>query len=363
MVKPFTHLSVCSNYSFKYGVNHPDQLVAKAAQLNMKSLALTDIDNLAGAVRFAQSCESYGITPILGINIGFIQKQSRLTLLAKSGKLSSLYRLVTAINTNTSDGVLTVELLERFNQYSSDLIALVGAQSQLINNLLARKEGSALSIYQLARSHFDQVVIECVSHQERSGNLRSTTNAAKSLAFANKHQIPAVITNSVRFLDRSDGPVADLLDASRKLSLISDASIERSNGEAYLKDSAQMFELADQISTQAGLFDGHQLIKTTLDIAQSCELKPRGEIGLGGVHLPEPTLFNASNQAQLLTQLEQKAAAKIDYYYPNDLKKVAASRLEQEINTIGQLGFTSYFLTVAGIVDSARSLGIRVAAR
>ena len=141
MVKPFTHLSACSNYSFKYGVNHPDQLVAKAAQLNMKSLALTDIDNLAGAVRFAQSCESYGITPILGINIGFIQKQSRLTLLAKSGKLSSLYRLVTAINTNTSDGVLTVELLERFNQYSSDLVALFGVQSQLISNLLARKEG------------------------------------------------------------------------------------------------------------------------------------------------------------------------------------------------------------------------------
>ena len=363
MVKGFTHLSVCSNYSFKYGVNHPDQLVAKAAQLNMASLALTDIDNLAGAVRFAQSCESHGITPILGINLGFIQKQSRLTLLAKSGKLSSLYRLVTAINTNSSDGVLTVELLEKFNKYSSDLIALIGPQSQLINNLIARKEGAALSIYQLAKSHFDQVVIECVSHQERVGNLRSTSNAAKSLAFANKHQIPAVITNSVRFLDRSDGPVADLLDASRKLSLISDASIERSNGEAYLKSSEQMFELADQISTQAGLFDGHQLIKTTLDIAQSCELKPRGEIGLGGVHLPEPTLFNASNQGQLLAQLEQRAAAKIDYYYPNDLKKVAAIRLEQEINTIGQLGFTSYFLTVAGIVDSARSLGIRVAAR
>ncbi|NDI09218.1 MAG: PHP domain-containing protein, partial [Actinobacteria bacterium] len=363
MVKGFTHLSVCSNYSFKYGVNHPDQLVAKAAQLNMASLALTDIDNLAGAVRFAQSCESHGITPILGINLGFIQKQSRLTLLAKSGKLSSLYRLVTAINTNSSDGVLTVELLESFNKYSSDLIALIGPQSQLINNLIARKEGAALSIYQLAKNHFDQVVIECVSHQERVGNLRSTSNAAKSLAFANKHQIPAVITNSVRFLDRSDGPVADLLDASRKLSLISDASIERSNGEAYLKSSEQMFELADQISTQAGLFDGHQLIKTTLDIAQSCELKPRGEIGLGGVHLPEPTLFNASNQGQLLAQLEQRAAAKIDYYYPNDLKKVAAIRLEQEINTIGQLGFTSYFLTVAGIVDSARSLGIRVAAR
>jgi len=300
MVKPFTHLSVASNYSFKYGVNHPEQLVERAAQLNMDSLALTDIDNLAAAVRFAQSCEAYGIAPILGINIGFIQKQSRITLLAKAGKLSSLYRLITAINTNTTDGVLTVEILERFNQYSSDLIALFGAKSSMITNLIARKEGAALSIYQLAKSHFDQVVIECVSHLERVGNLGSTSNAAKSLTFANKHQIPAVITNAVRFLDRSDGPVADLLDASRKLSLISDASIERSNGEAYLKDSQMMYSLADQISRQAGLADGHQLIKTTLDIAGSCQLKPRGEIGLGGVHLPEPALFNASNQAQLL---------------------------------------------------------------
>jgi error-prone DNA polymerase len=363
MVKPFTHLSVASNYSFKYGVNHPEQLVERAAQLNMDSLALTDIDNLAAAVRFAQSCEAYGIAPILGINIGFIQKQSRITLLAKAGKLSSLYRLITAINTNTTDGVLTVEILERFNQYSSDLIALFGAKSSMITNLIARKEGAALSIYQLAKSHFDQVVIECVSHLERVGNLGSTSNAAKSLTFANKHQIPAVITNAVRFLDRSDGPVADLLDASRKLSLISDASIERSNGEAYLKDSQMMYSLADQISRQAGLADGHQLIKTTLDIAGSCQLKPRGEIGLGGVHLPEPALFNASNQAQLLYQLHQKAAAAIGDYYPSDLKTTAETRLSQEINTIGQLGFTSYFLTVAGIVDAAKSLGIRVAAR
>ena len=91
-----------------------------------------------------------------------------------------------AINTNTGDGVLTVELLEKFNQYSSDLIALIGPQSQLINNLITRKEGAALSIYQLAKSHFDQVVIECVSHQERVGNLRSTSNAAKSLAFGDR---------------------------------------------------------------------------------------------------------------------------------------------------------------------------------
>ena len=79
MVKPFTHLSVASNYSFKYGVNHPEQLVARAAQLNMDSLALTDIDNLAAAVRFAQSCEAYGIAPILKAKAYQLMALSALT--------------------------------------------------------------------------------------------------------------------------------------------------------------------------------------------------------------------------------------------------------------------------------------------
>ena len=363
MSNSFTHLSISSGYSFKYGSAHPEQLVERAAQFNMASLALTDQNNLAGAIRFAQSCESFGIKPILGITLPFIQKSSKITLLAKSGCLSALYRLVSGINTNTSDGVLTIELLERFNQYSKNLIALLGPQSSLNKNLTNRKEAAALSNYQLIKEHFDTVAIECVSHLERSGNLRSTTAAGRSLAFAIKHQIPAVITNQVRMLEKSDGPVIDVLDANRKLSFIGSATVERSNGEAYLKDSASMHYLADQIARAAGESSSRTLLQTTKSIAQSCELSPQGEIGLGGIHLPEPSLFGASNQEQLLAQLKQKAESKISYYYQSNQYQEVSTRLAQEITTIGQLGFTSYFLTVAQITDAAREVGIRVAAR
>jgi len=363
MSNQFTHLSISSGYSFKYGSAHPEQLVERAAQFKMTSLALTDQNNLAGAIRFAQSCESFGIKPILGINLSFIQKSSKITLLAKSGCLSSLYRLVSGINTNTSDGVLTIELLERFNQYSKNLIALLGPQSSLNKNLTNRKEAAALSNYQLIKEQFDTVAIECVSHLERAGNLRSTTAAGRSLAFAIKHQIPSVITNQVRMLEKSDGPVIDVLDANRKLSFIGSATVERSNGEAYLKDSASMHYLADQIARAAGESSSRTLLQTTKSIAQSCELSPQGEIGLGGIHLPEPSLFGASNQEQLLTQLKQKAESKISYYYQSNQYQQVQDRLAQEITTIGQLGFTSYFLTVAQITDAARSAGIRVAAR
>jgi len=91
MKNQFTHLSVSSGYSFKYGTSHPQDLVAKAAELGMSRLALTDYENMAGAVVFAKACEQYGITPILGVNLGFIQKSDRITLLAQGGKLSSLY--------------------------------------------------------------------------------------------------------------------------------------------------------------------------------------------------------------------------------------------------------------------------------
>ena len=363
MIKDFTHLSVASGYSFKFGTASPEKLVEQAAKLNLKSLALTDRDNMAGAIRFAKACEAFDIKPILGINLGFIQKQERITLLAQSGKLSSLYRLITAINTNSPDGVLTKEILEKFAHYAKDVIALFGPQSSLVKNLIARNEGAALSIYQLSSNYFAKVAVECVSHLERAGNLRSTAAAAKSLSFAIKHQIPAVLSNQVRLLTPQDGPVADLLDASRKLVLISDASLDRSNGEGYLKSSEQMFLVADQIARAAGEVSSKGLLKVSEDIAQSCQLSARGEIGLGNIHLPEPALFNAQNNGQLITVLENKAADQINYYYPPGMKDEVEARLAKEIWIVNQLGFASYFLTVASITDAAKQLGIRVAAR
>ena len=60
IMKSFTHLRVASGYSFKYGTAHADQLVERAAEFEMSALALTDMDTMAGAIRFTKSCEIYG---------------------------------------------------------------------------------------------------------------------------------------------------------------------------------------------------------------------------------------------------------------------------------------------------------------
>ena len=64
---PFVHLHVASGYSLRYGASHPQTLVARAAEQEMDTLALTDRDGVYGAVKFARSCYAAGIRPVLGV--------------------------------------------------------------------------------------------------------------------------------------------------------------------------------------------------------------------------------------------------------------------------------------------------------
>ncbi len=362
-MKSFTHLRVASGYSFKYGTAHPHQLVARAAEYGMKALALTDRDGMAGAIRFAQECESAGIAPILGVNISFLQKKFRVTLLAQAGHLPSLYQLLTAIKMNSSESILTHEILERFAIYSRNVLILHGPLSPLVDAIAHRRPAQALSIYNSTRELFAESALECISHQARDGALYSTNFAGRTLAFARDNNLPAILTNAVRMLDRADGPVADILDAARNLLPLHPKNIERTNSEAYLKDAPSMHRIADEIARAAGERNGRALLATTQSWAERSALSPRTDIGIGEIHLPEPAVVGAKNAAELAQILRARCEAGLAKKYSGSLSVLAGERMEDELATISALGFGSYFLTVADITDMARDLGIRVAAR
>ena len=359
----FTHLHLSSGYSFKYGTAQPDALVARAAENGMGAIALTDRDGMAGAITFAQSCEAYGITPILGVNLSFIQKKYRVTLLAQSGKLPALYRLITAINRSNNENLLTYEILKEYSEHSSQLFLMHGHESQLEQAIASRKYDSALSIYNSTRDLFAEQIIECTSHLVRGDGPLSTPYAARALGFARDHKLPAVLTNAARMLDRADGPVADVLDASRLLVPLHQSHVERSNSEGYLKNDTEMRFVADEIARMAGERNGNTLLAQTESFAQMCHLSPRRDIGIGGVHLPESSVVGAKNHAEMSTQLRDRAEAGLSRRYSSAQSVDASIRLEEELATIRTLGFESYFLTVADIADMARTMGIRVAAR
>jgi len=352
MKAPFIHLQTSSGYSFKYGTALPEDLVARVAEHGGSALALTDRSSLAGAIVFTQSCEKYGVEPILGITLSFLQKKNQITLLAQPGSLPALYRLVTKVNLS-DEKILTYKILEEASAYSEKLIALHGPYSQAQEAINARRYEQARSIFSATADLFSAQYLECVSHLRAGAVPLSTPYAARSLGFARDYGVPAIISNQVRMLDRSDGPVADILDASRKLVPLSTKHVERSNSEAYLKNSAEMAWVADEIARVAGERNGNRLLADTYELAMRLRLSPRRDIGLGGIHLPQ-----IADRGELARRTQSALSR-----YTGELSVAAAARLDDELATVTSLGFEPYFLTVADVADMARERGIRVAAR
>jgi error-prone DNA polymerase len=370
----FIHLNVASGYSLKYGTTHPHDLVQRAAEFEMPALALTDRDGLAGAIRFTQSCVDYGIAPIIGVNCAidlgptkFGLGKGRITLLAHSdGGWRSLCRLMTSL-TMTSDTrtpVLTLDFLQQFSQYSTNVYAMHGPESPISSAIQNHRFDQALAIFNQTRDLFANNAIECVSHLVAGRGPRSTEHAARSLIFARDNDLDAVVTNAVRMKDRTDGPVADVLDCVRQLVPLHDRHIERRNAEGFLKSSDEMISLAAEIARAAGERTPRALLKTTREWAERSLLSSQRDIGLGAAHLPEPHVVGVNTAQEMRTLLRARSEAGINWRYnSSDQISKARARLDDELATVATLGFESYFLTVADIADMARDAGIRVAAR
>ena len=376
----FIHLRTTSAYSFKYGTTMPDDLVERAAEFEMPALALTDRDSFAGAIRFAKSCVRTGIAPIIGINLqlDLINAQAiglpsdrknlpRVTILAGSDggyrHLMHLYRGVTSASPDRIP-VLTLDILQRFAQHSTQLYLLHGPESPVAEAIALHRFDIAIDIFNKTRPYFADHAIECVSHLIAGNGPRSTAHAARSLVFAREHDIDAVITNAVRMRDPSDGPVADILDCARQLVPLDRRHLERRNAEAFLKSSDEMNLLAAEIARAAGEGSPRLLLKSTREWAERSLLSPQRDIGLGDVHLPEASVVGAANAADMRRVLRERSEAGLHWRYTDsDRIRTARARLDDELATVATLGFESYFLTVADITDMARAKGIRVAAR
>jgi error-prone DNA polymerase len=269
--------------------------------------------------------------------------------------------------TMTSDTrvpVLTLDFLQQFSQYSTNVYAMHGPESPISSAIQNHRFDQALSIFNQTRDLFANNAIECVSHLVAGRGPRSTEHAARSLIFARDNDLEAVITNAVRMKDRTDGPVADVLDCVRQLVPLHDRHIERRNAEGFLKSSDEMISLAAEIARAAGERTPRALLKTTREWAERSLLSPQRDIGLGAAHLPEPHVVGVNTAQEMRTLLRSRSEAGINWRYnSSDQISKARARLDDELATVATLGYESYFLTVADIADMARNAGIRVAAR
>lgn len=385
-VPGFTHLHTVSGFSLRYGASHPERLAERAAERGMDALALTDRDTLAGAVRFARACEREGVRPLFGVDLAvfpvagdgrahrprtparggaFVDESApRVTFLARDGAQgwAELCRLVTAAHTAVPEGGRP--LVERLALPAEGLTVLLGPASDVGRALSAGRPDLAAALLAPWRELYgDDLRLEAVHHGRTGTGPGSLRLAARTVGLAAEQGIRAVLTNAVRYADAGQGPVADVLDAARRLVPVDPRRAPLDSGERWLKDAHAMAEDAERIATAAGLGPdaGARLLAETRHTAEACVVDPEGDIGLGSVHFPEPRLVGADRRTAQRVLASRAAAGMVLRGY--DRRREYWDRMHHELDIIAHHGFASYFLTVAQVVDDVREMKVRVAAR
>ncbi len=429
MADPFVHLHVASGYSLRHGASLPPALVEHAVDHGMDTLALTDRDGLYGAVRFALACRAGGVRPVLGVDLAIAPSGAlpagtgptrprrrtparggadtdprlpRVTVLAQGrGGWAALCRLVSATHLAGERGtpVTTLDLVAEHAaaatfsdgadysavDYGADsgadsgaggegsLVVLLGAGSELGRAVAGRRPDLARAVLDRWRAAIGtgDLVVELTSHLARGSGPGSTAHAARMLGVAREAGLPAVLTNAVRYAERRDAPVADILDAARRLVALDLRHVDRANAEGYLKNGKEMSEVAADVVRAAGLADtddtaADRLLAATRTLAERCVLDPRADLGIGEVHLPELEVLTGGAAGVRRTAdavLAERCAAGLGRRYGSAPSRTVLDRLGEELAVIRQLGYPSYFLTVADVCDLIRAMGVRVAAR
>ncbi len=386
----FTHLHTASGFSLRYGASHPERLAERAAERGMDALALTDRDGLSGAVRFAKAAAEAGIRPLFGTELAVAEYEAgpvgtatarrrtpvrggafldesaaRAVFLARDGAAgwAALCRLVSAAHAGRAERpVLPWSALE---SATGGLTVLLGPDSEVGRALSAGRPDRAARLLAPWRELYGEALcLEVVDHGRPGSGPGSPRLAARTLGFAVDQGVRAVLTNAVRYADPGQGPVADVLDSARRLVPVDRHRPETwDSGERWLKDAATMRHTAERIAEAAGFRRGlaHRLLTMTEETAGACLVDPQDDIGLGRVHFPEPRLVGAGHRTAARVLRSRCAAGMVLRGYDRDRGRWA--RLDDELRTIERLGYPSYFLTVAQVVDDVREMGIRVAAR
>jgi error-prone DNA polymerase len=410
---PFVHLHVASGYSMQYGANHPTDLVERAAELGMRALALTDRDGLYGAVKFALACRAADVRPLFGVDLavtpsvdstvppalapvvggahsaqrararrpgppddapGRTGRRSparggasvdlrlpRVTFLARDGAgWRSLCRLTSATHLRGTRGE-PVSSLALAAEHAPGLVALLGPDSPVGRALAAGRADVASARLAAWRAVFGpgSLVLEVVHHRGRGDRSR----AQALLRFAAAEGVPAVLTNAVRYVDALDAPTADVLDAARRLVPLDTRHVDRRTAEGYLKSGKEMAEVAEDLvgpDRDAAL----RLLERTARLAEQCTVDVRADLGVGTVRYPELDVVTTPAEQGMGPSAVLRARCEAGLGR-RGMPRTAevARRLDDELAVIDALGYPSYFLTVADVVDLIKSLRVRAAAR
>ena len=357
----FVHLRLHTEFSVVDGTNRIDEVVKAAAADQQPALAITDLNNLFGAVKFYKEARGKGVKPVLGAEIFLeglgaeIGALTRIVLLVQNteGYLHLSELLARAWTQNVGRGQSqAVCKLEWLQELNGGLIALSGAQAGPLGAALlqGQAERAAELALQMAGLFPHRFYIEL----QRAGRPEDEPHVIAAVQLAARLRLPVVATHPVQFA----GP--DDFEAHEARVCISEGEIlgnqrrvRKFTRDQYFKSAAEMEALFADIPSA---------IANTVEIAKRCSLT----LVLGKPQLPDfPTPNNMPMDEYFRLQSFEGLEDRLAHLYPDVAKRDAerpryVARLEFEINTILKMGFPGYFLIVGDFIIWAKQNGCPV---
>jgi DNA polymerase-3 subunit alpha len=364
----FVHLHVHSSYSLLEGALTIARLAELANKDRQPALALTDTDNMFGALEFSEKMASAGIQPIVGCALGidFGDRDNRggtvapgfsrvVLLAAREHGYRSLMRLCSRAYLGTGETEPPHIKLDWLAEEADGLIALTGGPGGPIDSAFAAGQGAlALSrCGELQRLFGDRLYIELQRHGMASE--RSTEPALIDLAYA--RGIALVATNEPFFAAREDYEAHDALLCIAEGRLIADSDRRQLTVEHRFKTRAEMTAL---------FADLPEALAATVEIAERCSFRPRTLAPI----LPRFTAGpSGSGQAREIAEAEELRRAaraglerRLARYpiAPGHTAQGYHDRLSFELGVIEKMKYAGYFLIVADFIQWAKAQGIPV---
>jgi len=355
MIK-FTHLHVHSHYSLLDGLAKIDELISRAAELGMDSLAITDHGNLYGAIEFYQKAKKAGIKPIIGAEMyiayekmenrrpGIDDTRYHLTVLAQNS--SGYHNLIQLISKAHLEGFYYKPRVDKdlLRKHSEGLIALSGCfAGEIPRAIRSKKLDRAERLIREYQEIFgkENFYLEIAPHfgypDQRDINLALSHLAPKTGA-------KLVATNDIHYVKPEDAEAQDILVSVQTGNRFEDEDrLSMKGANLSMRSAEEMISLFP---------DNPEAISQTQEIAERVNL----EIELGKYKLPSFPLPSGYTYDSYLKELCYK---NLNKYYPNPSREIL-ERLEYELEIISKIGFASYFLIVQDLVRWAKSAGIAV---
>ena len=323
----YAELHARSAFSLLDGASTPEQLAARAREIGLQTLAMTDLDDLGGAVRFAEACRDQGVRPIFGAELSVDVGGSVVLLCEDARGWSNLARLITLARREPRGWpAVSIDVLAA---HHAGLVCLSGGR----DGVLEHDASQAAPLRDVFGNAF---YVEVSDHElaEDVGRIE------RLLGVADRLGAPWLVTSDARHAAPHDKCVHDALTCLKHRCTLDEAGDRLFPNDArHLRAPPAMHRLWS--SAPSGVL-------RTLEVAERCgfrllqDLQPR---------LPEFPLPEGVDDADALLRTLADEGFRRRYARPGDAHR---RQLEHELRVIRELGLAGYFLIVHDIARFAR---------